>query len=220
MGSRGDSGNDNKGSANNTPPSKRKYDVSGTLSDPREKDDTEAKKSLFREQGATVFHGSLAQGDQTTANLLDRAVQQCSVQLLPVGGLVAGRRCSQSLDHLDELGVIRDGGWDVASVEQLSNRVAAVLTAGGVETNPWLNESRVGPRESSSGFIDVRVASLARCVDGRDDLPVLLLCILLVCRFLTFSSASLNAAVAFFWSQTFDFLSPSRCSLILVTLPE
>ena len=53
MGSRGDSGNDNKGSANNTPPSKRKYDVSGTLSDPREKDDTEAKKSLFREQGAT-----------------------------------------------------------------------------------------------------------------------------------------------------------------------
>ena len=46
MGSRGDSGNDNKGSANNTPPSKRKYDVSGTLSDPREKDDTEAKKII------------------------------------------------------------------------------------------------------------------------------------------------------------------------------
>ena len=53
MGSRGDSGNDNKGSANNTPPSKRKYDVSGTLSDPREKDDTAAKMDLFYERGAT-----------------------------------------------------------------------------------------------------------------------------------------------------------------------
>ena len=59
MGSRGDSGNDNKGSANNTPPSKRKYDVSGTLSDPREKDDTEAKKSLFREQGATAIQNAM-----------------------------------------------------------------------------------------------------------------------------------------------------------------
>ena len=90
----------------------------------------------IREQGTTVFHGSLAQGAQATANLVDRAVQQCSVQLVPVGGLVAGRRCSQSLHHLDELGVIRDGGWDVASVEQLSNRVVAVLTVGDVETNP------------------------------------------------------------------------------------
>ena len=94
---------------------------------------------------------------------------------MPVGGLVAGRRYAQSLDHLSELGVIRDGGWDVASVEQLSNRLVAVLTVGEVETNPWLNESRVGPRESSRGFIDVHVASLARCVDGLDDLPVLLL---------------------------------------------
>ena len=49
--SSGGSGNNN--SANNVPPSKRKYDVSGTLSDPREKDDTAAKMSLFREQGAT-----------------------------------------------------------------------------------------------------------------------------------------------------------------------
>ena len=49
--SSGGSGNNN--SANNIPPSKRKYDVSGTLSDPREKDDTAAKMSLFREQGAT-----------------------------------------------------------------------------------------------------------------------------------------------------------------------
>ena len=129
----------------------------------------------IRQQGAAVFHGSLAQGAQATANLLDRAVQQCSVQLVPVGGLVAGRRCSQSLDHLSELGVIRDGGWDVASVEQLSNRVVAVLTVGEVETNPWLNESRVGPRERSRGCIDVHVTSLARCVDGLDDLPVLLL---------------------------------------------
>ena len=59
MGSRGDGGNDNRGSANNTPPSKRKYDVSGTLSDPREKDDTEAKKSLFREQGATDIQNAM-----------------------------------------------------------------------------------------------------------------------------------------------------------------
>ena len=33
----------------------------------------------IREQGGTLFYGSLAQGDQATANLLDRAVQQCSV---------------------------------------------------------------------------------------------------------------------------------------------
>ena len=54
MGSNSSSGGSgNKNSANNVPPSKRKYDVSGTLSDPREKDDTAAKMSLFREQGAT-----------------------------------------------------------------------------------------------------------------------------------------------------------------------
>ena len=46
-------GGGNRSSANNVPPSKRKYDVSGTLADPREKDDTAAKMSLFREQGAT-----------------------------------------------------------------------------------------------------------------------------------------------------------------------
>jgi len=54
--SSGGSGNNN--SANNVPPSKRKYDVSGTLSDPREKDDTAAKMSLFREQGATNLKNS------------------------------------------------------------------------------------------------------------------------------------------------------------------
>ena len=54
MGSNSSSGGSgNKNSANNVPPSKRKYDVSGTLSDPREKDDTAAKMSLFREQGST-----------------------------------------------------------------------------------------------------------------------------------------------------------------------
>ena len=55
MGSNSSSGGGggNRSSANNVPPSKRKYDVSGTLSDPREKDDTAAKMSLFREQGAT-----------------------------------------------------------------------------------------------------------------------------------------------------------------------
>lgn len=41
-------------SANNVPPSRRKYQpVTGTLSDPREKDDTAAKMDLFRNQGAT-----------------------------------------------------------------------------------------------------------------------------------------------------------------------
>ena len=55
MGSNSSSGGGggNRSSANNVPPSQRKYDVSGTLSDPREKDDTAAKMSLFREQGAT-----------------------------------------------------------------------------------------------------------------------------------------------------------------------
>ena len=55
MGSRGDTagGAGDRSSASNVPPSRRKYSAPGTLSDPREKDDTEAKKSLFREQGAT-----------------------------------------------------------------------------------------------------------------------------------------------------------------------
>ena len=51
--SSGGGGGGNRSSANNVPPSRRKYDVSGTLADPREKDDTAAKMSLFREQGAT-----------------------------------------------------------------------------------------------------------------------------------------------------------------------
>ena len=35
-----------------------KYDVPGSLSDPREKDDTAAKASLFKEQGATNYQNS------------------------------------------------------------------------------------------------------------------------------------------------------------------
>jgi hypothetical protein len=75
MGSNSSSGGSgNKNSANNVPPSKKSanktplsrptmadvagptkktYDTPGTLSDPREKDDTAAKMSLFKEQGAT-----------------------------------------------------------------------------------------------------------------------------------------------------------------------
>ena len=55
MGGRGDSGggNNNNAKVNPLAASRRKYSVSGTLADPREKDDTEAKKSLFREAGAT-----------------------------------------------------------------------------------------------------------------------------------------------------------------------
>ena len=85
MGSRGDSGNDNKGSANNTPPSKRKYDVSGTLSDPREKDDTEAKKSLFREQGAI----KIKEGANTPSLAVNAAVGILS------GPLQAGSRLNR-----------------------------------------------------------------------------------------------------------------------------
>ena len=61
MSSRGDTsgGSGDRTSASNVPPSRRKYDVSGTLSDPREKDDTEAKKSLFREQGATDIQNAM-----------------------------------------------------------------------------------------------------------------------------------------------------------------
>ena len=69
--SSGGSGNNN--SANNVPPSKRKYDVSGTLSDPREKDDTAAKMSLFREQGATNIKNMKFQ-TPTTA-ILSRPLQ-------------------------------------------------------------------------------------------------------------------------------------------------
>ena len=55
MGSRGDSGGGGRDtSANNVPPSRRRYQpVTGTLSDPREKDDTAAKMDLFYERGAT-----------------------------------------------------------------------------------------------------------------------------------------------------------------------
>ena len=61
MSSRGDTsgGSGDRTSASNVPPSRRKYDVSGTLSDPREKDDTEAQKSLFREQGATDIQNAM-----------------------------------------------------------------------------------------------------------------------------------------------------------------
>ena len=48
MGSPKASGGNRDTSANNVPPSKRKYQpVTGTLSDPREKDDTAAKMDLF-----------------------------------------------------------------------------------------------------------------------------------------------------------------------------
>ena len=54
MGSPKASGGNKDTSANNVPPSRRKYQpVTGTLSDPREKDDTAAKMDLFRNQGAT-----------------------------------------------------------------------------------------------------------------------------------------------------------------------
>lgn len=73
MGSRGDTsgGAGDRSSASNVPPSKRKYSAPGTLSDPREKDDTEAKKSLFREAGATNIR---EQAGKITTPLIARAL--------------------------------------------------------------------------------------------------------------------------------------------------
>ena len=107
MGSRGDSGNDNKGSANNTPPSKRKYDVSGTLSDPREKDDTEAKKSLFREQGATDISNAM---DTPFMPMVGRAL---------AGPLKAGSRINRDYFTNKVLGT---GGYKNVSREDFQRK--------------------------------------------------------------------------------------------------
>ncbi|QPZ53431.1 hypothetical protein HTVC028P_gp49 [Pelagibacter phage HTVC028P] len=76
MGSRGDSGGDRDTSANNVPPSRRKYQpVTGTLSDPREKDDTAAKMDLFYERGATNIKNTASKVPTPTLAILSGPLQ-------------------------------------------------------------------------------------------------------------------------------------------------
>jgi len=63
-------------SANNVPPSRRKYQpVTGTLSDPREKDDTAAKASLFRETGATNIRNTVSKFPTPTLVIASKPLQ-------------------------------------------------------------------------------------------------------------------------------------------------
>ena len=83
MGSRGSNGGGRDTSANNVPPSRRKYQpVTGSLADPREKDDTAAKMDLFYERGAT----KIKEGAKTPSLAVNAAVGILS------GPLQAGSR--------------------------------------------------------------------------------------------------------------------------------
>ena len=86
MGSRGDSGGGRDTSANNVPPSRRKYQpVTGSLADPREKDDTAAKMDLFYERGAT----KIKEGAKTPSIAVNVATSVLS------GPLQAGSRVNR-----------------------------------------------------------------------------------------------------------------------------
>ena len=83
MGSRGSNGGGRDTSANNVPPSRRRYQpVTGSLADPREKDDTAAKMDLFYERGAT----KIKEGAKTPSLAVNAAVGILS------GPLQAGSR--------------------------------------------------------------------------------------------------------------------------------
>jgi len=70
------SGGNRDTSANNVPPSRRKYQpVTGTLSDPREKDDTAAKASLFRETGATNIRNTTSKFPTPTLVIASKPLQ-------------------------------------------------------------------------------------------------------------------------------------------------
>jgi len=77
MGSNSSSGGGGRDtSANNVPPSRRKYQpVTGTLSDPREKDDTAAKASLFRETGAINIRNTVSKFPTPTLVIASKPLQ-------------------------------------------------------------------------------------------------------------------------------------------------
>jgi len=63
-------------SANNVPPSRRRFQpVTGTLSDPREKDDTAAKMDLFYERGATDIKNTASKISSPALAILSKPLQ-------------------------------------------------------------------------------------------------------------------------------------------------
>ena len=76
MGSRGSNGGGRDTSANNVPPSRRRYQpVTGSLADPREKDDTAAKMDLFYERGATKIKDTASKIPTPTLAILSGPLQ-------------------------------------------------------------------------------------------------------------------------------------------------
>jgi hypothetical protein len=148
MGSPKASGGGNRDtSANNVPPSRRKYQpVTGTLSDPREKDDTAAKMDLFRNQGATNIKntymgaasvtkpffqaGSRITRDYFTGEVLGKGAYKGttkqdfermsrSAQESMYKGYITGRSSGKTDAYGREIKSTGDGGGSIASTGQV-----------------------------------------------------------------------------------------------------
>ena len=147
MGSRGDSGGGRDTSANNVPPSRRRYQpVTGSLSDPREKDDTAAKMDLFYERGAT----KIKEGAKTPSLAVNAAVGILS------GPLQAGSRKNREfftdkvLGSKNYKGTTKDDFQKLSATEQesmytdyMSGRTSGKTDAYGNE----ISQSTLGRRE-------------------------------------------------------------------------
>ena len=150
MGSPKASGGGNRDtSANNVPPSRRKYQpVTGTLSDPREKDDTAAKMDLFRNQGATnikniklqtpttaILSGPLQAGSRITRDYFTGEVlgkgaykgttkqdferMSRTAQESMYKGYITGRSSGKTDAYGREIKSTGDGGGSIASTGQV-----------------------------------------------------------------------------------------------------
>ena len=147
MGSRGDSGGGRDTSANNVPPSRRRYQpVTGSLADPREKDDTAAKMDLFYERGAT----KIKEGAKTPSMAVNAAVGILS------GPLQAGSRKNRDfftdkvLGSKNFKGTTKDDFQKLSATQQesmytdyMSGRTSGKTDAYGNE----ISQSTLGRRE-------------------------------------------------------------------------
>ena len=147
MGSRGSNGGGRDTSANNVPPSRRRYQpVTGSLADPREKDDTAAKMDLFYERGAT----KIKEGVKTPSLAVNAGVALLS------GPLQAGSRKNREfftdkvLGSKNYKGTTKDSFQKLSATEQesmyqdyMSGRTSGKTDAYGNE----ISQSTLGRRE-------------------------------------------------------------------------
>ena len=150
MGSRGSNGGGRDTSANNVPPSRRRYQpVTGSLADPREKDDTAAKMDLFYERGAT----KIKEGAKTPSLAVNAAVGILS------GPLKAGSRRNREfftdkvLGSKNFKGTTKDDFQKLSATEQesmftdyMSGRQSGKTDAYGNE----ISQSTLGRRSQKS----------------------------------------------------------------------